>query len=75
VFIVECEVRLVRSSAGEEAAVFGSVRDGCMVVFGVVYMYAWLRLVYLWGAGSPRIWGMRVYGHVQVPIDTSEPEV
>jgi hypothetical protein len=27
------------------------------------------------GMGSPRVWGMSVYGHVQWPIDTSEPVV
>jgi hypothetical protein len=32
-----------------------------------------LRLVYLWGVSSPRVWGMHVYGQVQVPIDTVEP--
>jgi hypothetical protein len=25
--------------------------------------------------GSPRVWGMRVYGQVQWPIDTFEPMV
>jgi hypothetical protein len=34
-----------------------------------------LRLVYLYGIGSPRVWGMRVYGKVQWPIDTYEPVV
>jgi hypothetical protein len=34
-----------------------------------------LRLVYLWGMGSPRVCGMRVYGHVPWPIGTSEPAV
>jgi hypothetical protein len=34
-----------------------------------------LRLVYLWGVDSPRVWGMSVYGRVHVPIDTFEPVV
>jgi hypothetical protein len=34
-----------------------------------------LRLVYPWGLGSPRVWGILVYGQVHVPINTSEPVV
>jgi hypothetical protein len=30
------------------------------------------RLVSMWGVGSPRFWGMSVYGHVQWPNDNSE---
>jgi hypothetical protein len=32
-----------------------------------------LRLLYLYCMGSPRVCGMRVHGHVEWLIDTSEP--
>jgi hypothetical protein len=34
-----------------------------------------LRLVYMWGVGSPKVWDMSVHGHGHVPIDTYEPMV
>jgi hypothetical protein len=52
------------------------VSDRGVCVCFVLYVCASdLRLVYLWGMGSPRVCGMRVYGHVQWPIVTSEPVV
>jgi hypothetical protein len=55
-------------------------RVPCLVVYGrgvwvylVLYMCASvLKLVYLCGAGSPRVRGIRVYGQVQVQLDTYE---
>jgi hypothetical protein len=47
-----------------------------MGVFGVVCVCVTvLRLVYLWGVGSPRVSGKSVHGEVHVPIDTVEPVV
>jgi hypothetical protein len=53
-------------------------RGGCRVLWFVreAYVCVWccmcasvLRLVYMWGEGSPRVWGVSVYGHVHVPND------
>jgi hypothetical protein len=72
---VEGKVRPVLSGAGEEGAVFGGCESSEWVCL-MLYVYASvLRLVYLWGVGSPRVWNMSVHDQVYVPIDTSKPVV
>jgi hypothetical protein len=46
-----------------------------MGVFDAKCVCVGLRLVYMWGVGSPGVRGMSVYGQVHVPNDTSKPVV